>query len=80
MKTLIDVQNEMGLLYQKYKAKEIERADAAEMANIAGKWLKAEQLKIANRSLDLQLAHAASVVTPLLGDSREAVEGDFLPN
>lgn len=46
-KTLDNIQNDMAELYDNLKAEKTDRAQASELANIAGKWLKAEQLKLA---------------------------------
>lgn len=46
-KTLDDVQQDMSDLYEQLKSGQIQSKDAAELANIAGKYLKAEQLKLA---------------------------------
>jgi hypothetical protein len=47
MKTLVDIQLDMSELYEAVKAGTMEVPTAAELANIAGKYLKAEQLKLA---------------------------------
>lgn len=46
MKTMDDVKNEMGELYESVKSGKTELQIAAELANIAGKFLKAEQLQL----------------------------------
>lgn len=47
MKTLDDVKSDMSDLYEQVKAGEADLKTAAELANITGKFLKAEQLKLA---------------------------------
>lgn len=47
MKTLDDVKSDMSALYDEFKSGSVKREDAAELANIAGKYLKAEQLELA---------------------------------
>ena len=47
MKTLEDVKQDMSLLYDQVKNGVVEVKTAAELANIAGKYLKAEQLQLA---------------------------------
>lgn len=47
MKTLNDVKQDMSTLYDELKAGAIELKAASELANIAGKYLKAEQLELA---------------------------------
>lgn len=47
MKSLSDVQSDMSQLYEELKSGSIELNVAGELANIAGKYLKAEQLKLA---------------------------------
>ncbi|MEO6710809.1 MAG: hypothetical protein ABI054_06095 [Planctomycetota bacterium] len=47
MKTLDDVKADMSRLYDEVNAGSAELKTAAELANIAGKYLKAEQLQLA---------------------------------
>lgn len=47
MKSLDDVQAKMSTLYAQVDSGEIELKKADSLANIAGKYLKAEQLKLA---------------------------------
>jgi hypothetical protein len=46
-KSLNDVQNDMSVLYEEVRSGALELKTASELANIAGKFLKAEQLKLA---------------------------------
>ena len=47
MKTLNDIKQDMSDLYEEVKASRCDLKTAAEMANISGKFLKAEQLQLA---------------------------------
>jgi hypothetical protein len=47
MKTLDDVKRDMSFLYDAVKSGNVDLKTAAELANISGKYLKAEQLKLA---------------------------------
>jgi len=47
MKTLNDIKNDMSELYEELRSGTCELNTAAELANIAGKFLKAEQLDLA---------------------------------
>lgn len=47
MKNLTDVKKDMSDLYDKVKNGQIELKVASELANITGKFLKAEQLELA---------------------------------
>jgi len=46
-KTLADIKADMSELYEQVRAGSCEIQTAAELANIAGKYLKAEQLQLA---------------------------------
>lgn len=73
MKTLTDVQQDMSELYTAVKDGTIELKNAAELANIAGKYLKAEQLKLAR---EIFVSHRSRVEPPILpsqqGDAERA--------
>ena len=47
MKTLTDIKQDMSDLYDAVKAVTVDLKTAGELANISGKFLKAEQLKLA---------------------------------
>lgn len=47
MKTLDDIKLDMSMLYDQVNSGDTELKTAAELANIAGKYLKAEQLQLA---------------------------------
>jgi hypothetical protein len=47
MKTLQDIKQDMSDLYEQLKNNAIDVKSASEMANVAGKFLKAEQLILA---------------------------------
>jgi hypothetical protein len=47
VKTLEDIKRDMSTLYDEVRAGKVELKTAAELANISGKYLKAEQLDLA---------------------------------
>lgn len=47
MKTLKDIKNDMSELYDQLKNGRVDLKTAGELANISGKFLKAEQLELA---------------------------------
>jgi hypothetical protein len=47
MKTLTDIKQDMSELYEQLKAGQVDLKTAGELANISGKFLKAEQLELA---------------------------------
>ena len=47
MKTLTDIKQDMSDLYEAVKAGTVDLKTASELANISGKFLKAEQLELA---------------------------------
>ena len=47
MKTLTDIKQDMSELYEQLKAGQVDIKTAGELANISGKFLKAEQLALA---------------------------------
>ena len=47
MKTLNDIKQDMSTLYDELRGGAVEIKLAAELANVAGKYLKAEQLELA---------------------------------
>lgn len=55
MKTLHNIQADMSDLYDSFKLGAIQREDAAELANIAGKFLMAEKLILANKQFEESL-------------------------
>lgn len=56
-KTLQDVKNDMSALYDEVRNGTTELKTAAELANIAGKYLKAEQLELAREIFIKSLGH-----------------------
>ena len=56
MKTLVDIKRDMSALYDDLRAQTIEVKAASELANIAGKYLKAEQLILAREIFESNLA------------------------
>jgi hypothetical protein len=59
MKTLDDVKLDMSTLYDEVKSGATELKTAGELANIAGKYLKAEQLQLAREIFLGQLGKRA---------------------
>lgn len=55
MKTLDDIKRDMSHLYESLKSGETKREDAAELANVAGKFLKADQLQLARQIFEEEL-------------------------
>jgi hypothetical protein len=47
MKTLSDIKQDMSDLYEQVRAGQVDLKTAGELANISGKFLKAEQLQLA---------------------------------
>jgi hypothetical protein len=47
MKNLQDIKRDMSELYEQLKAGQVDLKTAGELANISGKFLKAEQLELA---------------------------------
>ena len=47
MKTLSDIKQDMSDLYEQVRAVQVDLKTAGELANISGKFLKAEQLQLA---------------------------------
>jgi len=47
MKTLSDIKQDMSDLYEQVRAGQVDLRTAGELANISGKFLKAEQLELA---------------------------------
>jgi len=47
MKTLFDIKQDMSDLYDQVRAGQVDLKTAGELANISGKFLKAEQLQLA---------------------------------
>lgn len=67
MKTLNDIKTDMSQLYDAVNSGATELKTAAELANIAGKYLKAEQLQLAREIFMGQLGKSRSL-TPPVGD------------
>lgn len=59
MKTLDDIKRDMSVLYEEVNSGTTEVKVAAELANIAGKYLKAEQLQLAREMFLGQLGKKA---------------------
>jgi len=71
VKTLNDVKEDMSALYEAGKNGEIDLKAAGELANITGKYLKAEQLILA-REVFLNEANGARIQRPLLRQEADA--------
>ena len=72
MKSIDDIKQDMSELYDRLKEGQLELKLASELANIAGKNLKAEQLKLAreifeNGNSGLRLLPPAQPEQPKLG-------------
>jgi tyrosine-protein phosphatase YwqE len=63
MKTLNDIKQDMSELYDLVKAGQVDLKTAGELANISGKFLKAEQLELAKdifmNNKKLEISHDA---------------------
>lgn len=59
LKTLEDVQRDMSALYEEVRTGRTDLKVGAELANIAGKYLKAEQLKLAREIFTRQIGERA---------------------
>ncbi len=62
MKTLDDIKEDMSALYDGVNEGRTELKTAAELANIAGKYLKAEQLQLAREIFMGQQGHKITSV------------------
>jgi hypothetical protein len=65
-KTMNDVKSDISVLYDELRAGDIEIRLAAELANIAGKYLKAEQLQLAR---EIFTSHLGKQLTPVEAQS-----------
>lgn len=67
MKSLSDVKQDMSKLYDEVESGKTELKLAAELANIAGKYLKAEQLELARdifqAAFPTRVSHVAKALT-----------------
>jgi len=64
MKTLNDIKADMSSLYDELQAGTCELKTASELANIAGKFLKAEQLDLAREIFMSGRPHAIPIEAP----------------
>lgn len=62
MKTLIDIKQDMSDLYDALFLGEIDVKTASELANISGKYLKAEQLDLAREIFTLSIGSQAKII------------------
>jgi len=67
MKSMNDIKSDMSVLYDELRSGSVELKTAAELANIAGKYLKAEQLELAR---EIFMSNKQSLY--LLPDAAEA--------
>jgi hypothetical protein len=73
-----NIQDNMSELYSQLKSGEVKREDAAELANIAGKWLKARALDLAERQFDCYLDERQQRALPL-NEVRQITKDDIFP-
>lgn len=73
-----NIQDNMSTLYSELKNGEVKREDAAELANIAGKWLKARALALAEREFDSYLLERQQRVLPP-NEVRQITRDDIFP-
>ena len=64
MKTLKDIKQDMSDLYDALKAGHVDLKTAGELANISGKFLKAEQLEFAKEVFRGRQVRAAILINP----------------
>lgn len=64
MKTLTDIKQDMSTLYDQLRDGDMELKRAAELANIAGKFLKVEQLELAREVFSA--SRGARMANPVL--------------
>jgi len=63
MKNLNDIKHDMSMLYDEVRSGTTELKTAAELSNIAGKFLKAEQLQLAREIFQGGLGKKIEVLT-----------------
>lgn len=64
MKTLKDIKQDMSELYEVLKAGQVDIKVASELANISGKFLKAEQLEFAKEVFRARQTRPAILANP----------------
>jgi hypothetical protein len=64
MKTLKDIKQDMSELYEALKAGHVDLKTAGELANISGKFLKAEQLEFAKEVFLDRQTRPAILINP----------------
>ena len=72
MKTLDDVKQDMSTLYDEVRGGTVELKTASELANIAGKFLKAEQLQLAREIFEHGHSPLLPGQRPALGNAQAA--------
>lgn len=88
MKTLNDIKQDMSTLYDELRSGEVELKLAAELANVAGKYLKAEQLELATAIFLDGKPNAQKKITDkafemadsVLGECRHEAQIDLIAN
>jgi len=65
-KTVADIKRDMSELYEQLKNRQVDIKVAAELANITGKFLKAEQLELAREIFLNNIAKKTDVDQPLI--------------
>ncbi len=76
MKTLNTIKKDMSELYESLKDGKIDIKLAGELANISGKFLKAEQLELARDIFLSNKAQPMAVSAPDLGRNALVIEAD----
>jgi len=70
IQSLDDVKSEMASLFDDLRAERIKREDASELANIAGKYLKADSNQIARAMLELEMERRTAATLPHKGPTK----------
>lgn len=65
-KTVADIKRDMSELYEQLKNRQVDIKVAAELANITGKFLKAEQLELAREIFLSNIAKKTDIDQPLI--------------
>ena len=73
MKTLNDIKQDMSTLYDELRAGTVELKTASELANVAGKYLKAEQLELAKEIFMKQVAPPRAVLSLIPHDPERLI-------
>jgi hypothetical protein len=79
MKNLNDVKTNMGQLYEEVRSGKTELKVASELANIAGKYLKAEQLQLAREIFVHSKGRSGAALPPPDKPGKPMLHGESLP-